>query len=79
MSLTGVRLAVGGCETVQKSAYSEIGGLPLPVLGLAADVALVVATVKRGELAAIASFALGLLLVGLTVLRLRLEPQHLLR
>lgn len=60
MSLTGVRLAVGGCETVQKSAYSEIGGLPLPVLGLATD-------------------SLGLLLVGLTVLRLRLEPQPLLR
>jgi uncharacterized membrane protein len=140
MSLTGVRLAVGGfalaaagisaylvtvhyakqpiacfagggCETVQKSAYSEIGGLPLAVLGLVAYVALVVATAIRGELAAVASFALGLsmgifavylivvqtvvldaicvwclatdsiglLLVGLTVLRLRLEPQPLLR
>jgi uncharacterized membrane protein len=52
--------AGGGCETVQKSAYSAIGAVPLSVLGLAVYLALVVALAWRGELAAIASFALGL-------------------
>ncbi len=52
--------AGGGCETVQKSAYSLIGSVPLSVLGLAAYVALALALLFRGELAAIASFVLGL-------------------
>ena len=52
--------AGGGCETVQKSPYSLIGSVPLSVLGLAAYVALALALLFRGELAAIASFALGL-------------------
>jgi len=52
--------AGGGCETVQKSAYSLIGSVPLSVLGLAAYVALALALLFRGELAAIVSFALGL-------------------
>ena len=53
-------LAGGGCETVQKSAYSAIGAVPLSVLGLAAYTALLVSLLFRGELAAQASFALGL-------------------
>lgn len=52
--------AGGACETVQKSAYSEIGPVPLSVLGLAAYVGIALAAAFRGELAALAGFALGL-------------------
>ena len=55
-----VCIAGGGCKTVQESAYSEIGPVPLSVLGLAAYVALTATALFRGELAATASFALGL-------------------
>ena len=55
-----VCFAGGGCETVQKSAYSQIGPVPLSVLGLAVYVGIAVTTAFRGELAAIAGFALGL-------------------
>ena len=41
--------AGGGCETVQKSAYSEIAGVPLSVLGLAAYLALAATQLRRGE------------------------------
>lgn len=52
--------AGGGCETVQNSEYAQLGGLPLSVLGLAAYVALALTAAFRGELAALAGFALGL-------------------
>ena len=52
--------AGGACETVQKSAYSQVGPVPLSVLGLAAYAGIVLAAACRGELAALAGFALGL-------------------
>jgi uncharacterized membrane protein len=48
------------CETVQKSAYSEIGGVPISVLGLAAYLVLAASVLPRGENAAIGSFGIGL-------------------
>lgn len=51
--------AGGSCETVQKSAYSQIGSVPLSVLGLAAYVALALSFVWRGENGATASLGLS--------------------
>lgn len=50
----------GSCEAVQKSAYSEIGGVPISVLGLAAYLVLAASVLPRGENAAIAAFGIGL-------------------
>lgn len=50
----------GGCETVQESAYSEIGPVPLSALGLAVYAALAATALFRGEIAATAAFALGI-------------------
>ncbi len=52
--------AGGGCETVQNSEYAQLGSMPLSVLGLAAYLALAATAAFRGELAALAGFALGL-------------------
>jgi len=41
----------GGCERVQASAQSELLGVPVAVLGLAAYLVLVAASVRDGELA----------------------------
>lgn len=51
--------AGGGCETVQKSAYSQLGGVPLAVLGLAAYLALAASALWRGEEGATVAFGLG--------------------
>jgi uncharacterized membrane protein len=40
----------GGCGTVQKSEYSELGGVPVAWLGLAAYVGLLVAAILPGQL-----------------------------
>jgi len=42
----------GGCETVQRSRYASVAGVPVAVLGLAAYLALLAAAVARGTLAA---------------------------
>ena len=55
--------AGGGCETVQKSAYSQLGGVPLAVLGLAAYLAVAAAQLWRGEEGATVSFGLGVAVV----------------
>lgn len=41
-----------GCETVQKSKYAELSGVPVAVLGLIAYAALIGTTVVRGTAAA---------------------------
>jgi uncharacterized membrane protein len=40
-----------GCETVQQSRYSELGGAPVAVLGLGAYVAILASLVRDGETA----------------------------
>jgi uncharacterized membrane protein len=42
----------GGCETVQKSKYAELGGIPVALLGLIAYVALLGLAFVRGVNAA---------------------------
>jgi uncharacterized membrane protein len=44
----------GGCETVQKSKYAELAGVPVALLGLVAYVVLLALTVVRGVEAALA-------------------------
>jgi uncharacterized membrane protein len=45
----------GGCETVQKSKYAELGGVPVALLGLVMYVVLLGTTAVRGLTAAFAS------------------------
>jgi uncharacterized membrane protein len=45
----------GGCETVQKSKYAELDGVPVALLGLIAYVALIATTLVRGILPVFAS------------------------
>jgi uncharacterized membrane protein len=52
----------GGCETVQKSVYSKLGGVPVAVLGLAGYIAILITLFIRNELGRIAGF--GMALVG---------------
>ena len=52
----------GGCETVQKSVYSKLAGLPVAVLGLAGYIAIFITLFIRHELARAAAF--GMALVG---------------
>jgi uncharacterized membrane protein len=67
----------GGCETVERSSYAEIAGLPVALLGLVAYIAITVTTILKGEAARIAAAAIALtgflfsaylLVVQLTVL-----------
>src|SRR5204863_330773 len=53
----------GGCETVQRSAYSEIFGIPVAAFGLVGYATLFVGAALRGELA-----RYGQALVALTAL-----------
>ena len=54
----------GGCETVQKSKYAELGGIPVALLGLVAYGAIVSATALRGALAAFAAVLVAFVGVG---------------
>ena len=67
----------GGCETVQQSSYSELAGIPVAYLGLAAYVVLLVLLAWDSETARAAAavvalsgaaFALYLLIVQLAVI-----------
>jgi uncharacterized membrane protein len=49
--------ATGGCETVQSSAYAELAGIPVAVLGLAAYVFVLATAFFRGESARVAGAA----------------------
>ena len=40
----------GGCKTVQESSYSELAGIPVAILGLAAYVGLLAAALIPGQL-----------------------------
>jgi uncharacterized membrane protein len=41
----------GGCAAVQESDYAEVAGVPLPWLGLAADLLLLASALAPGDLA----------------------------
>jgi uncharacterized membrane protein len=51
----------GGCETVQKSVYSKLGGVPVAVLGLAGYIAILFTVFIRNELARAAGFGFALI------------------
>jgi uncharacterized membrane protein len=48
-----------GCETVQRSEYAELAGVPVAVLGLAAYAALLVTALLPGRTAAAAGAAIA--------------------
>ena len=50
----------GGCEIVQNSHYSKVGGIPISAFGLAAYVALLASTLSASETSRLAGAALGL-------------------
>ena len=60
--LNVVCLSSGGCETVQKSVYSKLDGIPVATLGLAGYIGILISLFIRNELGRAAGF--GLALVG---------------
>jgi uncharacterized membrane protein len=56
--------ATGGCETVQRSSYAELLGVPVAVLGLAAYVVLLVSALTRRAAAIAAAAGLALAAVA---------------
>jgi uncharacterized membrane protein len=50
----------GGCETVQRSSYAEVAGIPVAVLGLVAYVGVLLTAAARGVPAALAGAVIGL-------------------
>lgn len=55
-----VACSFGGCETVQRSHYSEVLGIPVAVLGLTAYLSLLGLTFLRSQTAHAASLAVAL-------------------
>jgi uncharacterized membrane protein len=51
----------GGCETVQKSVYSKLAGIPVAVLGLAGYIAILLSLAIRNELGRAAGFGIALI------------------
>jgi len=63
---TQIVCATGGCETVQRSRYTELAGIPVAVLGIVLYLSLVATAAARGPIAAAggALLALGGALFG---------------
>jgi uncharacterized membrane protein len=55
-------LSSGACETVQTSRYAKLAGIPVPVLGLAGYLSILLSLAVRGESGRLAGC--GLALVG---------------
>lgn len=51
----------GGCETVQTSVYSKLGGIPVAVLGLAGYIGILFSLAIRNELGRAAGFGIALI------------------
>ena len=51
----------GGCETVQKSVYSKLAGIPVAVLGLGGYIAILLSLTIRNELGRAAGFGIALI------------------
>jgi uncharacterized membrane protein len=63
----------GGCETVQKSSYSEIAGIPVAMLGLGGYIAILATLLVRGEATRLWTAALALVGAGFSVYLTYLE------
>jgi uncharacterized membrane protein len=63
----------GGCETVQKSSYSEIGGVPVAILGLGGYVAILAGLLLPGEATRLWTAALALVGAGFSAYLTYLE------
>jgi uncharacterized membrane protein len=50
----------GGCETVQRSDYAKLAGVPVAVIGLLAYIAIAATATRRSERARLATAALVL-------------------
>ena len=59
--------STGGCETVQSSEYAVVLGVPVAALGLVGFLALLVASLARGEWARLAQATLALAALGFTL------------
>jgi len=57
---TTLACATGGCETVQSSRYAEVFGVPVAALGVGGYLALLAASLGRGEAARVAGATLAL-------------------
>lgn len=72
----GVPVCTGGgqgCETVQKSKYAEMLGIPVALYGLVGYLLILLTTLRRGELAAAASLFLTVIGVGFSAYLTYLE------
>ena len=65
--------ASGGCEKVQNSKYAELAGMPVALLGLVGYVAILLATLVRGELARMAASSLSIAGLGFSIYLTYLE------
>ena len=63
----------GGCERVQSSRWAELAGIPVALLGLLGYVAILAATLVRGETARLAAAALALIGAGFSAYLTYLE------
>jgi uncharacterized membrane protein len=63
----------GGCETVQKSSYAELAGVPVALLGLGAYVVLLVLVAWDTELARTLAAALVLAALGFSLYLVSLQ------
>lgn len=53
--------AVGhGCEKVQASRYAKVGGVPVPLIGLAGYIAILISLFVRGEVARLATAGMAI-------------------
>jgi uncharacterized membrane protein len=63
----------GGCETVQKSSYAELAGVPVALLGLGAFIVMLALVAWDSELARTLAAALALAALGFSVYLVSLQ------
>ncbi|HEX6228358.1 MAG TPA: vitamin K epoxide reductase family protein [Solirubrobacterales bacterium] len=63
----------GGCQTVAESAYSELAGINVAVIGIFGYVLLLAAAILRGDAARITGFGLALVGFGFSIYLTYLE------
>ncbi len=65
--------STGGCERVQASSYSEIGGIPVALLGLIGYIGIGLSLFVRGDIGRALTFLLALIGFGFSVYLTYLE------